>query len=48
LQRDVSRQVVVLIPAAMIELNEAHAALGQPPREETIGGIGSGLRESAP
>src|SRR5690348_15478226 len=31
LQRDVSRQVVVLVPASMIELNEAHAALGKPP-----------------
>ena len=32
LQRNVSRQVVVLIPAAMVELNEAHATLGKPPR----------------
>src|SRR5205807_3120847 len=43
LQSDVSRQVVMLIPSAMIELNETYAALGQPPREEAIGGIGSGL-----
>ena len=34
---------VVLIPAAVIELNEAHAAFGEAPREDAIGRVGSGL-----
>ena len=43
LQRQIPRQVAVLVPAAMIELDEAHAALGQPPRQQAIGGEGAGL-----
>src|SRR5438045_9759689 len=43
LQGNVSRQIVMLIPAAMVKLNEAHAALGQPSREEAIGRVGTGL-----
>src|SRR5262249_43942756 len=35
---DVARQVVVLIPALVIELNELHASLGEPPREQTVRG----------
>src|SRR5688500_9963179 len=35
---DVPWQVVVLIPALMIKLDELHAALRQPAREETVGG----------
>jgi hypothetical protein len=30
----------VVIPVAMVELDEAHAALGQPPRQEAIGAKG--------
>ena len=30
------RQIVVLVPAAMEELDEAHAALGQPPRQQAV------------
>src|SRR5579859_6179137 len=43
LQSNIAGQIVVLIPSAMIELDEAHAALGQPPRKEAIGRIGPGL-----
>jgi hypothetical protein len=32
----------MLIPAAMIELNETDIAFGQPPRQQAIGGIASG------
>ena len=38
LQREIRRQVVVLIPAAMVELDETHAALGQPAREQAVRG----------
>ena len=37
------RQVAVLVPAAVVELDEAHAALGQPPRQQAVGGEGAGL-----
>src|SRR5438093_12174230 len=37
------RQGVVLVPAAMIKLDEAYAALGHAAREETIIGEGAGL-----
>src|SRR5262245_55726123 len=43
LQSDVARQIVVLVPAAMVELNESNVALGEPPREQAIRRIGSGL-----
>ncbi len=36
-------QVAVLVPAAVIELDEAHAALGQAPRQQAVGGEGAGL-----
>ena len=32
----IARQIVVLVPAAMIELNEPHAALGKSPREQAV------------
>ena len=49
LQRDVARQVAVLIPAAVIELDEAHVALGQPPREQAVARRSvPGLRDSGP
>ena len=44
----IARQVVVMIPAAMIELNEADAALGQPPREQAVGGKRAGLARLRP
>src|ERR1051325_10194435 len=37
LECKVARQIVVLIPAAMVELNEAHVALQQAPRQQTVG-----------
>ena len=40
---DVARQLDVLVPAAMKDLNEPHAALGQPAREETVCRVGSRL-----
>ncbi len=36
LQRQIARQIAVLIPAAMVQLDEAHAALGQAPGQQTI------------
>ena len=36
---DAGGKVVVLVPALMVKLDEPYAALGQPPGEETIGGI---------
>src|SRR5262249_42673494 len=48
LQGNVARQVVVLVPAAMIELNEADATLGEPARKETICGIGAGFPRIRP
>ena len=35
---DALRQVVVLIPALVIELDERDAALGEPARQQTVGG----------
>src|SRR5215510_14126594 len=35
LERKIARQIVVLIPAAVIKLNESHAAFGQASREQT-------------
>src|SRR5688572_19016691 len=43
LQRQMLSELSVLIPAAMIELNETNAALDQPAREQTIGGKRSGF-----
>ena len=40
---DLLRQFTVLIPAAVIELDESHATLGQPPREQTVAGESSRL-----
>ena len=37
------RQVAVLVPAAVEELDEAHAALGQPAGQQAVGGEGAGL-----
>ena len=34
--QDVALEVAVVVPAAVIKMNEAHAALGEPPREQAI------------
>ena len=34
-------QTTVVVPASMVEVDEAHATLGQPASEQTIGGIGT-------
>ena len=36
LQTQVTRQVVMLIPAAMIELDKSHAAFGHTPSQQTM------------
>ena len=36
-------QTAVMIPALMIQLHELHAALGQAPREQAVGGEAAGL-----
>ena len=33
----------MLVPAAVEELDEPHAALGQPPGQQAVGGEGPGL-----
>ena len=43
LRRNLARQAVVLVPAHVIELDEAHAALGQPAGQQAVGGVGAGL-----
>ena len=43
LQGNIPGQVVVLIPASVIELDEAHAALGQPTRQQAVGGVRPGF-----
>ena len=43
LQREIARQVVVLVPAAMVKLDEAHVALEQAARQQAVRGIGAGL-----
>src|SRR5262245_2616263 len=43
LKRQVTRQVAVLIPSAVIELDEANSAFGKTAREQTVGGVCSGL-----
>ena len=40
---DATGQVVVLVPAAMVELDEAHTPLGEPTGEDAVRGIRSGL-----
>ena len=42
------RQVAVLVPALVIELDEPHAALGQPAREQAVGGKVPGVLASGP
>ena len=42
LELDLARQVPVLVPAAHVELDEAHAALGEPPREQAVRREGAG------
>ena len=43
LTADRLRQVEMLIPAAMEELNEPHAPLGQSPSQQAVGGECAGL-----
>src|SRR5262245_44941836 len=43
LQREVAGQIVMLIPAAVVKLDEANTALGEPAREQTVGGVRSRL-----
>src|SRR5262245_38442836 len=43
LQGEVARQVVMLIPAAVVQLNESHVAFEQTPRQQTIRSVGAGL-----
>ncbi len=43
LKGEIAREIVVLIPAAMIELNEADTTFGQPASHKTIGSVGAGL-----
>src|SRR6185436_3739288 len=43
LRADLVREVAVLVPAAHVELDESHAALGEPAREEAVRGERSGL-----
>ena len=42
LHADVGGEFIVLIPAAVIELDEADVAFGEAAREETVGGVGAG------
>ena len=37
------RQLAVMVPIAMVELDEAHAALGQAARQQAVRGEGAGL-----
>ena len=43
LDLDAGGQIVVLVPALMIKLDEADAAFGQAAGEEAVGGVGAGL-----
>ena len=43
LAADLLGQVAVLVPAHVIELDESHAALGQPAGQQAIGGVAAGL-----
>ena len=41
-------KIVMLIPPALIELNETHPALRQPPRQQAIRGVRAGLARIRP
>ena len=43
LAADAVGQAAVMVPALVVELDEAHAALGQPAGEQAVGGEGAGL-----
>ena len=43
LRRNLFRQIRVLIPAAVEQLDEPHSALRKPPSQQAIGGEGSRL-----
>ena len=43
LRRQLARDAFVMVPAHVIELDEAHAALGQAAGENAVGGVGAGL-----
>ena len=43
LAADLVRQVAVLVPAHVVELDEAHAALGQAAGQQAVGGVAAGL-----
>ena len=43
LQSEIARQVTVLVPSAMVELNESHVALGKSPREQAVRSVSAGL-----
>ncbi len=43
LAADAGGQAAVLVPALVVELDEAHAALGQPAGQQAVGGEGAGL-----
>ena len=42
---DLSGQVAVLVPPHVIELNEADATLGEPARQQAVGGVAAGLQD---
>ena len=42
------RQVAVLVPAAVEDLDEPHVALGQPPGQQAVGGKRAGLARIRP
>jgi hypothetical protein len=48
LQREVARQVFVLVPAAVIELDEPDVALGQPTGQQAIRSVSTGLPRVRP
>ena len=41
--RQILRQLAVMVPIAVIELNEAHTSLGKAAREHAVGGESSRL-----
>ena len=43
LRAELAGQVAVLVPAAHVELDEAHVPLGEPPREQAVRGERAGL-----
>src|SRR5690242_1536820 len=44
----IDREVAVVVPVAVVELNETHAALGQAARQEAVGREGAGLAGIVP